>query len=273
MSKDTSKLFSLVKINDKDDKFVKLKQKLLTDLKENIVCEDYEPIISYVFEVITKPDVTMKVVESDFKELFEENGIYLLDALIKHIESTYTPSSSDIKKDIKELVTIRKNSKEQHFNNNNNTEKDLIDEFFEEKESKTKSQPNGKFNNNYNNQYNNNFNPDSQFKRGRPGFKEQFHIGGKMVVLKGSKHETNGDTSNSHYRERSREDEMKYPPQQFDFYGNNYYMGHMPHSQFSVPRGISKPGMRGGRMPMMTFPQRMPGMRPSFRPPRMPSIS
>lgn len=39
------KLFTLVKVNDKDEKFKALKTKLLSDFKENILCEDYEPII------------------------------------------------------------------------------------------------------------------------------------------------------------------------------------------------------------------------------------
>lgn len=38
-------LFSLVKIDEKDEKYAALKDKFLSDLKENVLCDDHEPII------------------------------------------------------------------------------------------------------------------------------------------------------------------------------------------------------------------------------------
>lgn len=44
MSKDAT-LFSYVKIDEKDDKYKSLKERFLFDLKENVLCDDHEPII------------------------------------------------------------------------------------------------------------------------------------------------------------------------------------------------------------------------------------
>lgn len=38
-------LFSLVKLDEKDEKYISLKEKFLLDLKENVLCDDHEPII------------------------------------------------------------------------------------------------------------------------------------------------------------------------------------------------------------------------------------
>lgn len=186
--------------------------------------------------------------EEEFQELFEEKSKFLLNSLVKAIEEIYVhPKQKKIYSKIDNQLEGRKPV-------NKSTEKDLLDEFYEDKQNKNKLHHNNRKGSKYSNE-------DNFKTSGWQGHKDDFVVGGKKIVLKGNRSNefpesihTNNNNANKKYRERSRENEIA--PKEYNGYNNpvNYY-----NQAFTIPRGFFRnPSIRGGRFPMMPGMHRMP---------------
>lgn len=188
--------------------------------------------------------------------MFEEKAKYLLNSLVKSIEDIYSKTKSFKKS----------NDNGEKKLDNKTTEKDLLDEFYEDKQNKYyQNKPS-------NNRKGSKFSNDDNFKKGGwQGHKDDFVVGGKKIVLKGNKKDEPSDNNTSNntvkkYRDRSRENEI---PNDYNNYANaavNYY-----NQAFTIPRGFFRnPNIRGGRFPILSGFNRVPNEMPGFM--RVPGI-
>lgn len=197
------KSFSKIIIDKNDKKYNILKEILIKELSDTFVNENYDEVIDFIFETITKPDISMSTIESSFKIAFQDEATNFLDTVIKNANEIYENSN------------VLKNNKQE-----TSDDMDLLDEINEAKASKINNENKQNIKQNYNNK--------------KTGESSKFNIGGKTIVLK-NKH-TNNDDKNDFKRERSRDKEIQYSKQSFNSkqYSNNNFRN----NDFSIPRGF-----------------------------------
>lgn len=164
-------VFSLVKIDDKDDKFISFKNILINELKKKVECENYDEVANFIFQIITTPNLSKEAFEKDFTDVFEDDTNYFQQFIIKHAKEIYGSG-----------------------------EKDLLDEIREEKANKEKDKFQGKGPNYY---------TKREDYRGRGGKPAEFNLGGKKVVLKGKGNDEE-NKYNDRSRSRD-EEQQQYP--------------------------------------------------------------
>jgi hypothetical protein len=267
MTEKNKDILKQIIVDEKDSRFLKLKEELLLELKENIICEDYEPILNYVFEVMSKDD---SEIESEFKELFEEKANHLLDHLISLVEKIYKINNEKITLKFPNNQIRLKDEKL----NNKEDEKDILDEFYEDKANKDDRNNMNNFRGGFNNDRNFALNPeDGNYyqKRNNKYSKQEFNLGGKNIVLKGGKKDENSQQQNKYqnYRDRSRDTEG-FNSQNVPNHYNNYpdydynmkmdtrnpygYPPNMAHNQGNMMQPHYNPnykGRGGGMIPPM----------------------
>jgi hypothetical protein len=216
------KVFSIIKVDSKDDRFISLKKLIINELQRKVECDDYETIANYIFEIITNPNLTPQSFDEECNEVFQDDTKYYQQFIIKHAQEIYKCDNED---------------------------KDLLDEFWEERQNKNKEKENV-----YSKYPNQGIKHNIHNKRGGKNYgsrdDREFNLGGKKVVLKKKHDESKDDTRGPRERTRSRDEDTR---DEYPSYRN---------TGFTVPRGLirgnfmryPRPNMRGGMMGEHTMP-------------------
>lgn len=207
------KVFKLINIDENDDRYRSLKSLFLNELKMNVQCleTEMETIANYIFEVLKKPNLTYESYNEEFVELFDKKSTFFQELLAKHAEKLYAEK-----------------------------DKDLLDEYKEEKERKYKESNLDKSGRPFRDRNNRSQDYQIGFKGAKPfsrGDQSEFNIGGKKIVLKNKKYDDSTQEVH-HQRDRSRDEEYKpsYRDQQGGYQKPN----------FIVPQGVIRGNFASG---------------------------
>merc|ERR1711976_592596 len=77
----STNVFTNIKIDENDPKFGKLKDTFKEEIKKRFNCEDYEPIVNYVFNYVFESQNTKENSVKEMREIFNEKTEEIIDLL------------------------------------------------------------------------------------------------------------------------------------------------------------------------------------------------
>lgn len=94
--------------DERDPKFIKIREEFSQELKKNFSCDNYEEIIKYVFEEVFKNKLQKSVCIAEFETLFAEKTEELVNMLFRlaeqNLKETDSKFDNDKDKDVLEKI-------------------------------------------------------------------------------------------------------------------------------------------------------------------------
>ena len=88
---------STINYNENDKIFLKIREKFKEKLKKLFICDDYDQIIKYVFEVVFKDKTPKEKCIADFEPIFHDKTDLIVDFLWNLVEETINESKNENK--------------------------------------------------------------------------------------------------------------------------------------------------------------------------------
>jgi hypothetical protein len=88
---------STINYNENDKIFLKIREKFKEKLKKLFICDDYDQIIKYVFEVVFKDKTPKEKCIADFEQIFHDKTNLIVDFLWELVDESVNESKNENK--------------------------------------------------------------------------------------------------------------------------------------------------------------------------------
>ena len=113
-----SEIIMLNTYNERDPRFIKIRDEFYQELKKNFACDNYDEIIKYVFEEVFKNKLQKSACITEFESLFSEKTEELVNLLFKLAEQHLKEPEEKQEKDKDVLDKILSNEHKRSFQKN-----------------------------------------------------------------------------------------------------------------------------------------------------------
>lgn len=208
-----------LKYDERDGKFIKVREEFYQELKKNFACDNYDEIIKYIFEEVFNRKLSQEEAKTEFESLFSDKTDELVKFLYSTIDAVYN-GKEDKEKDVLDKIlsndSKRKQKNEKYSNFGKNRRKSSRDYYNNRKDK-----------NEYRH-YQNRKNPKTT----------KMKIGNKEITL----HSQKRSRSRS-YEQEEYEGEKYQKYDDYQNYPNMYPRGYYPQDD---PRMFPNQMVRGG---------------------------